>query len=129
MVRTKPTSMPGHIQASYVQNFGKLYARLVHTAEEAHDWDAVASLDSVMCSKLPLFEQTDHLEAQERVRVYRRLLSVIGLQASTLRQLIIHAEQLHAQRETCGSALLALYEGELNPVAPKAQRKVPVPEG
>lgn len=27
------------------------------------------------------------------------------------------------------SELLALFAGELNPVAPKAQKKVPIPEG
>lgn len=30
---------------------------------------------------------------------------------------------------TVGDELAALYAGELNPVAAKAQRKVPVPEG
>lgn len=28
-----------------------------------------------------------------------------------------------------GAELLELFNGELNPVAPRAQRKVPVPEG
>lgn len=31
--------------------------------------------------------------------------------------------------ETLASELLDLFSGELNPVAPKAQKKVPVPEG
>lgn len=31
--------------------------------------------------------------------------------------------------QTLASELLDLFSGELNPVAPKAQKKVPVPEG
>lgn len=31
--------------------------------------------------------------------------------------------------QTLASELLNLFNGELNPVAPKAQKKVPVPEG
>lgn len=85
MIKTKPSSMPGHIQvqpdlhkchlsvihiqATYVQNMAKLYSRLVHMAEQEDDWDVVLSLDNMLDSKLPLFAQTDHLEAQERVSI------------------------------------------------------------
>lgn len=31
--------------------------------------------------------------------------------------------------QTIASELFNLFSGELNPVAPKAQRKVPIPEG
>jgi hypothetical protein len=55
-------------QATYVQNIFKLYARLITQAESVDDWDTVSSLDNILTSKLPQFEQTDHLEAQERVR-------------------------------------------------------------
>ena len=68
-----------------------------------------------MLSKLPLFEQTEHLEGLER--------------ACTLRQMIVHCERLHGDKEHLGDCLTALYDGELNPVAPKAQRKVPIPPG
>ena len=39
------------------------------------------------------------------------------------------AEAAHARREKLAADIAKLYEGELNPVAAKAQRKVPVPEG
>lgn len=32
-------------------------------------------------------------------------------------------------RDTIAAELLSLFSGELNPVAPKAQKKVPLPEG
>ncbi len=60
--------MPGHIQSSFVQNIGKLYSVQLEEAEKEDDWDRIFSLDNLILSKLPQFEQTDHLEAQERVR-------------------------------------------------------------
>ena len=38
-------------------------------------------------------------------------------------------EQYHSKRENIGEDFAKLFEGELNPVASKAQRKVPVPDG
>lgn len=38
-------------------------------------------------------------------------------------------ESFHAKREKVGEYFAKLFEGELNPVAVKAQRKVPVPDG
>lgn len=38
-------------------------------------------------------------------------------------------EAAHGRREKIAGDVAKLYEGELNPVAAKAQRKVPVPEG
>ena len=35
--------MSGHIQASYMQNMAKLYARLIKDAEDEDDWDMVNS--------------------------------------------------------------------------------------
>lgn len=68
-----------------------------------------------MLSKLPEFQYSSHLEAQERACNLLELLKII--------------EQRHASHEKLGEAFAALFEGELNPVAAKAQRRVPVPEG
>jgi AP-3 complex subunit delta-1 len=68
-----------------------------------------------MLSKLPEFQYTSHLEAQER--------------ACNLVELIKMIEQKHASHEKMGEAFAALFDGELNPVASKAQKRVPVPEG
>ncbi len=43
--------------------------------------------------------------------------------------LIREIEQVHMNRTKIGVDLSRLFDGELNPVAPKAQRKVPVPSG
>ncbi|CAI2347003.1 unnamed protein product [Caenorhabditis sp. 36 PRJEB53466] len=115
MLRAKTSVMPGHILSVYVQNIGKLYCSLTAQAEEDDDWDAIDSLDNLMLSKLPQFELSEHLEAQER--------------ACNLMTIIRIVEQLHQQRQKMGEELQKLYDGELNPVATKAQRKVPVPDG
>uniref|UniRef100_F1KRT4 AP-3 complex subunit delta n=1 Tax=Ascaris suum TaxID=6253 RepID=F1KRT4_ASCSU len=115
MLKTKTAVMPGHILSVYVQNIAKLYALLLQKAEAEEDWDTVESLDNLMLSKLPQFELADHLEAQER--------------ACTLMAIVRVVERFHANREKIADDFSKLFEGELNPVAPKAQRKVPVPEG
>ena len=40
-----------------------------------------------------------------------------------------YIQKLQDKGIRCGSEVVALFAGELNPVAPKAQKKVPVPEG
>ena len=44
-------------------------------------------------------------------------------------ELLKQVEKLHAGRERVAGDVAKLYERELNPVAAKAQKKVPVPEG
>ncbi|KAH8028602.1 hypothetical protein HPB51_017728 [Rhipicephalus microplus] len=43
--------------------------------------------------------------------------------------LVKQVSKMHARGEQVSDELLALFSGELNPVAPKAQKKVPLPEG
>lgn len=38
-------------------------------------------------------------------------------------------ERFHSNHEKVGEEFARLFEGELNPVAAKAQKKVPIPEG
>ncbi|VDK64130.1 unnamed protein product, partial [Gongylonema pulchrum] len=115
MLKSKISLMPGHILSVYMQNIAKLYSVLLSSAEAENDWDAIDSLDNLMLSKLPEFELADHLEAQERACTLMALLRVV--------------ERCHSKREKVGEEFAKLFEGELNPVAAKAQRKVPVPEG
>ena len=44
-------------------------------------------------------------------------------------QLIKYVLKLQDKGATVADEVAALFTGELNPVAPKAQKKVPVPEG
>ncbi|MCP9263614.1 AP-3 complex subunit delta-1 [Dirofilaria immitis] len=115
MLKAKIPIMPGHILSVYMQNIAKLYAVLLVRAEAENDWDGIDSLDNLVLSKLPEFILADHLEAQERACTFLAVLKII--------------ERFHSNREKIGEEFAKLFEGELNPVAMKAQKKVPVPEG
>ncbi|KJH41693.1 adaptin region [Dictyocaulus viviparus] len=115
MLRARTSVISGHILSVYVQNIGKLYSTLLSKAEKEDDWDTIESLDNLMLSKLADYEYAEHLEAQDRACTLMGILRVV--------------EAAHARREKIANDVARLYEGELNPVAVKAQRKVPVPEG
>uniref|UniRef100_A0A8C5ZU93 AP-3 complex subunit delta-1 n=1 Tax=Marmota marmota marmota TaxID=9994 RepID=A0A8C5ZU93_MARMA len=115
MLRPKVTTLPGHIQAVYVQNVVKLYASILLQKEQAGETEAAQEVTQVMVERLPQFVQSADLEVQER--------------ASCILQLVKHVQKLQAKGVPVAGELSALFAGELNPVAPKAQKKVPVPEG
>lgn len=116
-MRARLSLVPGELLSIYVQSIAKLYALLLAKAETAEDdcWDCVESLDNLVLSKLHEFTFADHLEAQER--------------ACNLVELVRCVEHEHARHVRMASEVGRLFEGELNPVAAKAQRRVPVPEG
>ncbi|XP_037789787.1 AP-3 complex subunit delta-1-like [Penaeus monodon] len=115
MVRGKVVSLPGHIQAIYVHNMLKLYAHIISTAEEEEDSEMIEEVTSLLLEKLPVFVSSGDLEVQER--------------ASCILQLVNYVQKCHKNGDKIGSDLTLLLTGELNPVAPKAQKKVPLPEG
>ncbi|KAM9104291.1 AP-3 complex subunit delta-1 isoform 2-T2 [Megaptera novaeangliae] len=115
MLRPKVTTLPGHIQAVYVQNVVKLYAAILQQKERAADTQAAQEVTQLLVERLPQFVQSADLEAQER--------------ASCILQLVKHVQKLQARDVPVAEEVSALFAGELNPVAPKAQKKVPVPEG
>ncbi|XP_003788905.1 AP-3 complex subunit delta-1 [Otolemur garnettii] len=115
MLRPKVTTLPGHIQAVYVQNVVKLYASILQQKEQASEMEAAQAVTQLMVDRLPQFVQSADLEVQER--------------ASCILQLVKHVQKLQAKGMPVAEEVSALFAGELNPVAPKAQKKVPVPEG
>lgn len=68
MLRPKVTTLPGHIQAVYVQNMVKLYASILQQKEQAGEKDAAQEITQLMIERLPQFVQSADLEVQERVR-------------------------------------------------------------
>uniref|UniRef100_A0A2I3GIA3 AP-3 complex subunit delta-1 n=1 Tax=Nomascus leucogenys TaxID=61853 RepID=A0A2I3GIA3_NOMLE len=115
MLRPKVTTLPGHIQAVYVQNVVKLYASILQQKEQAGEAEGAQGVTQLMVDRLPQFVQSADLEVQER--------------ASCILQLVKHIQKLQAKDVPVAEEVSALFAGELNPVAPKAQKKVPVPEG
>ncbi|KAM8940067.1 AP-3 complex subunit delta-1 isoform 2-T2 [Pelodytes ibericus] len=115
MLRPKVTTLPGHIQAVYVQNVVKLYSCILQRKEQDGDQEAAQEITQLMIERLPQFVQSADLEVQER--------------ASCILQLIKYIQKLQAKDVPVAEEVMALFAGELNPVAPKAQKKVPVPDG
>lgn len=118
MLKPKITALPGHIQSVYVQNIVKIYANIIKRAEEAGDTEVVKEVGEILQEKLPMFIQSSDLEVQER--------------ACCMVQLVKYVLKLHDKGATLSGIaeeITTLFAGELNPVAAKAQKKVPVPEG
>ena len=65
--------------------------------------------------RLPQFSSSGDIEVQER--------------ATCLLQLAQILQKSIANEESLTQELLVLFAGDMNPVAPKAQKKVPVPDG
>ncbi|XP_018418675.1 PREDICTED: AP-3 complex subunit delta-1 isoform X3 [Nanorana parkeri] len=115
MLRPKVTTLPGHIQAVYVQNVVKLYAGILQCKEQDGDHQAAQEITQLMVERLPQFVQSADLEVQER--------------ASCILHLMKYILKLQSKEVPVAEEVMALFAGELNPVAPKAQKKVPIPEG
>eukprot|EP00339_Tiarina_fusa_P029705 CAMPEP_0117045208 /NCGR_PEP_ID=MMETSP0472-20121206/31278_1 /TAXON_ID=693140 ORGANISM="Tiarina fusus, Strain LIS" /NCGR_SAMPLE_ID=MMETSP0472 /ASSEMBLY_ACC=CAM_ASM_000603 /LENGTH=965 /DNA_ID=CAMNT_0004757127 /DNA_START=206 /DNA_END=3103 /DNA_ORIENTATION=+ len=118
LLQPRISVLPGHIQAVNVQNAIKLFTVVVakgngdfsRTAAPGEDTPAVAL--QVMKDRLPLFTRSSDLETQER--------ACFGLQL---------VELVESVGGSIVNELVALFSEPLNPVAEKAQRKVPVPAG
>uniref|UniRef100_A0A8C5EQI1 AP-3 complex subunit delta-1 n=1 Tax=Gouania willdenowi TaxID=441366 RepID=A0A8C5EQI1_GOUWI len=115
MLRPKVATLPGHIQAVYVQNAAKLFSTVLKSQEGSTEGTAAQETSQLMIDRLPLFVQSANLEVQER--------------ASCILQLVKYIQKLQQKEVEVAEEVSALFAGELNPVAPKAQKKVPVPEG
>jgi len=98
-------SLPPHIQAVYIQNTLKLYTQCEIEEE----------VETMMMAKLEHLVGSSDLEVQERASATLHLLKYVHRQKE--------------KGEVVSEELKNYFSGELNPVAPKAQKKVPVPEG
>ncbi|CAL1543843.1 unnamed protein product [Lymnaea stagnalis] len=115
MLKQKITSLPGHIQSIFVQNILKLYGKILKAAEAKEDDELKKEVHTLLQEKLPVFIQSGDLEVQER--------------ACSILQIVKFVVKLEMKGAAVADEVEGLYSGELNPVAPKAQKKVPVPEG
>lgn len=105
MLRSQASSLPGHIQAVYVHNILKLAATTLRKAQQEDDQDTMNKIYELKDS-VAEFVRSGDLEVQER-----------SSSALVLFQCLQDNPDLIAE-------LAETFVGELNPVAPKAQRKV-----
>ncbi|XP_050403527.1 AP-3 complex subunit delta-1 isoform X1 [Patella vulgata] len=115
MLRPKITILPGHIQSVYVQNMLKLYGKVIKRAEDEDNEQMLKDVNELLADKLPIFIQSADLEVQERACCILQVAKYVG--------------KIHEKGVKMGEELEQLYAGDLNPVAIKAQKKVPVPDG
>lgn len=141
----RPRPLPGHIQGVYVQNILKLFTRIVTACLEKNDAVQIVQLCNLLLKKLPLFISSGHIEVQERASsafvliemLHDQLKSSIVTTANDILGDLNENEvgQAPAENEIPIIAIeivhemAVLFAGDLNPVAPKAQRKVQVPDG
>lgn len=117
------SDLPIKVQTIYVHTIIKIYA--YWTSELISQWNMelqheFTKVTQVMCDKMDMFIKCKDLEVQERAHNVKSLFQII-LNA-------IDATNVEAPLVLAGlPELFFMYE--LNPVAPKAQSKVPVPEG
>jgi AP-3 complex subunit delta-1 len=143
MLKSRVTNLPGHIQSVFVQNIFKLYVHIIGRIYEASNeleggeneeeeelfrlssdgLEECVRITKYVSEKMQLFEQSADIEVQERactiLQILKYVQKILDKQSET--------PELAEQR--LDLELKCLYDGELNPVAPKAQRKVPLPEG
>uniref|UniRef100_A0A8C4QNC0 AP-3 complex subunit delta-1 n=1 Tax=Eptatretus burgeri TaxID=7764 RepID=A0A8C4QNC0_EPTBU len=126
LLQPRACSLPSSTQAVYLHNSLKLYAGLLlHSKECSEEKDdqlpdtppaeELADPSQLLLNRLPAFLQSGNLEVQER--------------ASCALHLVRYVQKLRAREPDIVNEVQSLFLGELNPVAPKAQRKVPIPEG
>ena len=95
-------------QAVFIQNGLKLWA--AHCIGQG-------DVEEELIQRLELLVGSEALEVQERSSTGLHLLRYVSKQREK------------GEVESVKTELETFFAGELNPVAPKAQRKVPVPEG
>ena len=77
--------------------------------------EALEEFGAMLVERLPIFIQSGDLEVQER--------------ACCILQLMKYIVKLQSKGAAVADELEGLFTGDLKPVAPNAQKKVPVPEG
>eukprot|EP01133_Synstelium_polycarpum_P014590 gene14590-17251_t len=124
--------LPAHIQSVYMQNSLKVFAHAcaIATGQEMPEIEEQTStyeqsepiteetVDeclAILQSRLPLFTQSIHIDVQERACLVNEVLKFYSASKT--------------EGSNIAGELIALFTDALNPVAPKAQKKVPVPEG
>ncbi|XP_059616416.1 AP-3 complex subunit delta [Phlebotomus argentipes] len=140
----KPRQLPDHIQAVYIHNALKLLTRMLVRSLDEENVREIVCLCNLFEEKVTHFVSSGHIEVQERsssalimIQMLRdELKSVNGTESE--RDLLDDLPGPENGNVSTGIPPAAaqlirdfanLFTGDLNPVAPKAQKKVPLPEG
>lgn len=136
----KPIPLPGHIQAVYVQNILKIFSNLICKYEQKNNLKGIIHLTEQMLNDIPIYLSSCEIEVQERSSSTIMLLQILNTHLSSDNNYKnsdiltgIEDETIEEKMPLQISELIyeveMLFDGDLNPVAPKAQRKVQIPDG
>lgn len=140
----RPRQVPGHIQGVFVQNVVKLFTRLATTFLEQEDPAGLIKLCDHVLEKLQDFNSSIDIEVQERANSACILIEMLRAQFNDTTSCghnidFIGSETTEPPQQRSSAIpplaieiiqeMALLFAGELIPVAPKAQRKVPLPDG
>jgi AP-3 complex subunit delta-1 len=132
----KYKSLPQHIESVFIHNVVKLLAHVMRGYELEGKYDEVVGLCDDISAKLHESLKSGELEVQERSSTSLVIVNIVKEEIGKVKRgdadKIMDCDDPVEKRdgdETVAADLLALFGGELNPVAPKAQKKVPLPEG
>ncbi|KAF3906627.1 hypothetical protein ABW20_dc0109161 [Dactylellina cionopaga] len=149
LLQSSNASLPPDVVATYIQAIPKVYAYL--TSNNSITWTAgrkttVSLLTNRVVEFLASLDSSPHLEVQERavgyLEIFRLAKEAIAEQpanSTTTNNSKLSGEEGEEEEETMQEeydppliltqAIPSLFRGfELNPVAPRAQRKVPIPD-
>lgn len=115
--------LPAHIEAVFIHNILKLFTHVFNGYERDSRFEEILTLCDEITVKLKESVKSGELEVQERSSTTLVMVDIVKQAVK---------ERLQGgggDDELIASDLLALFNGEINPLAPKAQKKVPIPEG
>ncbi|ORZ17574.1 adaptin N terminal region-domain-containing protein [Lobosporangium transversale] len=125
------------IQATYLQSILKIFGYWMNSLQYSWNEEArqqlIETIDSLRKAVKDMFSRSPDLEVQERASNVSVILEIISEHAPRtplkVENSVSFAPTMPKPPAILGSLYPLFFNLELNPVAPKAQRKVPVPEG
>lgn len=127
MLQPKTTSLPGHVQAVFIQALLKFVNAMAEKADE----NAVEQLADMMLERLPAFIQSEHIDVQERAVCLQQILLALGIGYGSLSAQERASRAFDSATSVTPATRLEILNGffaeRLAPVGSKAQRKVPLP--
>ncbi|CAG8543565.1 9729_t:CDS:10, partial [Racocetra persica] len=137
LVQPGVTKLSHNVQAVYIQTILKIYAQWTNSLTYNWDEDSKQELlrfTEMIKDKISIFCSSTDLEVQERAYNAREIFSIIHQNLTmTPDNSFDIKNDIYTSTNKSPDVIPELYSlffsYELNPVAPKAQKKVPVPDG
>lgn len=140
-VLLKYRTLPTNIEVVFLQNILKTFAKVLHqkTMQQKYDDELFELIDTIIAKYEDRMSRSHEEEVQERAANGIAILRIAKEYYTELKEAdvkpLIDDEELDplkkeevAANDPFAEQFLLLFTGELNPVAPKAQKKVPIPD-